>query len=156
MVVHAPGQTVGLMRTLLGFEKVDETEGRIRMGTATGAPGETVDILYDPRAPRAANGLGTVHHVAFAIGSPEEQLALRDELIGRGVDVTAVMDRQYFKSIYFREPGGVLFEVATVAPGFTFDESLQGLGQELKLPPWEEPNRSLIEAGLPPIRTGAG
>lgn len=151
MVVNAPQRTVELMSDLLGLQKVDEADRRIRMGTGSAAPGQTVDVVHDPDAPRAANGLGTVHHVAFAIGSEEEQLALRDELIDRNIDVTKVMDRQYFKSIYFREPGGVLFEVATVAPGFTFDEPLPCLGQDLKLPPWEEPNRGVIEAGLPPI-----
>jgi glyoxalase family protein len=76
---------------------------------------------------------------------------MRRELLRRGVQVTDVMDRQYFKSIYFREPGGVLFEVATVPPGFTADESVPELGKSLKLPPWEEPNRPNIEAGLPAI-----
>jgi glyoxalase family protein len=151
MVVNAPERTVRLMSDLLGLQIVDEADGRIRMGAASAAPGQTVDVVYDPDAPRAANGLGTVHHVAFAIGSEEEQLALREELIDRNIGVTDVLDRQYFKSIYFREPGGVLFEVATVAPGFTFDEPLPCLGQDLKLPPWEEPNRGVIEAGLPPI-----
>jgi glyoxalase family protein len=72
-------------------------------------------------------------------------------LLRRGVPVTEVMDRQYFKSIYFREPGGVLFEVATIPPGFTADEPVPELGTSLKLPPWEEPNRPNIEAGLPTV-----
>ena len=99
----------------------------------------------------ALNGIGTVHHVAMAIGSDEEQLRLRDELVRHGTSVTDIRDRQYFRSIYFREPGGVLFEVATVAPGFTVDEPLAGLGRELKLPPWEEPERAAIEASLPAV-----
>jgi len=93
-----------------------------------------------------------VHHVAFAIGTSEEQLAIREELIGHGYQVTEVRDRQYFKSIYFREPNGVLFEVATIPPGFTVDEAVPALGEGLKLPPWEEPNREDIEAHLPEIR----
>ncbi|HYV96247.1 MAG TPA: glyoxalase, partial [Gemmatimonadaceae bacterium] len=72
-------------------------------------------------------------------------------LVQRGINVTPVMDRSYFQSIYFREPGGVLFEVATVAPGFTVDEKLEDLGKGLKLPPWEEHNRPDIEAALPPV-----
>jgi glyoxalase family protein len=87
----------------------------------------------------------------MAIGSAEEQLAIRDELLRLGHAVTDVRDRQYFLSIYFREPGGVLYEIATLAPGFTVDEPLGQLGQSLKLPPWEEPHRTLIEAGLPAV-----
>ena len=79
----------------------------------------------------------------------------RHELVRRGYKVTQVLDRQYFRSIYFREPGGVLLEVATVAPGFAVDEPLTALGQELKLPPWEEPNRPAIEAGLPAVTVNA-
>ena len=84
-----------------------------------------------------------------------DQLAIREELVRRGLQVTQVLDRQYFTSIYFREPGGVLFEIATVPPGFLVDETLEGLGHELKLPPWEEPNRADIEAGLARITTPA-
>ena len=94
------------------------------------------------------NGLGTVHHVAMATASEDEQLRLREELIDFGCKVTEVRDRCYFKSIYFREPGGVLFEVATIEPGFTADEDLPALGRELKLPPWEEPHRADIEQTL--------
>jgi glyoxalase family protein len=108
-----------------------------------------VDLVVSPDAPAARNGMGTVHHVAFAIGTAEEQLHLRAELVQLGYDVTPVRDRTYFQSIYFREPGGVLFEVATMSPGFTYDEPLDRLGTELKLPPWEEPHRPAIEAALP-------
>jgi glyoxalase family protein len=148
LTVQEPAGTVAFMTDVLGFRTVNEAEGRIRLGIAGADPGKIVDIVHDPGVARAVNGLGTVHHVAFAIGTADEQLRVRDDLIARGVNVTDVMDRQYFQSIYFREPGGVLFEVATVQPGFTFDESLPCLGQGLKLPPWEEPNRGLIEAGL--------
>ena len=108
------------------------------------------DIVHAEDAVWAKNGLGTVHHVAMAIGSDDEQLQLREELVGRA-NVTPVRDRQYFKSIYFREPGGVLFEVATLKPGFLIDEELRGLGLDLKLPPWEEPHRADIETKLPKI-----
>jgi glyoxalase family protein len=97
------------------------------------------------------NRLGTVHHVAFAVADAEEQLRMRHELLRLGYKVTEVRDRQYFQSIYFREPGGVLLEIATVPPGFTVDEPLASLGQALKLPPWEEQHRALIEDGLAPI-----
>jgi glyoxalase family protein len=87
----------------------------------------------------------------MAVPDADDQLRMRAELVRLGLQVTPVMDRQYFRSIYFREPGGVLFELATVPPGFTIDETLPCLGQDLKLPPWEEPNRAEIEAKLPPI-----
>jgi glyoxalase family protein len=151
MTVQAPEATVALMTDLLGFAKVNEQAGRIRMAVNGDVPGHVIDIVYDAGAPRAANGIGTVHHVALAIAEPDAQVRLRDELIGRGYDVTALMDRQYFRSIYFREPGGVLFEIATMEPGFTADEPLETLGEALKLPPWEEENRGIIEAGLTPV-----
>ena len=88
----------------------------------------------------------------MAVQTAADQLSLREQLMDMGVQVTPVMDRQYFTSIYFREPGGVLCEIATVPPGFTLDETVEGLGRELKLPPWEEPNRAAIEQGLPRIR----
>ena len=149
--VRAPADTIGFMRSVLGFEVADEMDGRTRVSVNGIGPGQSMDIVEARDGPGAVNGLGTVHHVAMAIGSDEEQRALREDLIARGVRVTDVMDRQYFRSIYFREPGGVLFEVATVSPGFLVDEDLDGLGRALKLPPWEEANRPQIEAGLPRI-----
>jgi glyoxalase family protein len=149
---RAPGLTQRLMLALLGFRKMDETEGRVRMGIGDGEAGKLVDILDSPGGPTARNGLGTVHHVAFAISDEEEQRRIREELIGQGLAVTEVLDRSYFRSIYFREPGGILFEVATVKPGFTIDEDLASLGCGLKLPPWEEANRDEIEAVLPRVR----
>ena len=82
-----------------------------------------IDVVEDNDAKTAVNGLGTVHHVAMAIGTAEEQLAIREELVSLGVGVTDVRDRCYFTSIYFREPGGVLFEIATMKPGFAVDEA---------------------------------
>jgi glyoxalase family protein len=151
MTVSDPRETIGFMRELLGFTTVNEMNGRVRLGVNGDVPGHTIDVLHDTSAPPAMNGLGTVHHVAFAIAEPDEQRRLREELLRRGVKVTDVMDRQYFQSIYFREPGGVLFEVATVSPGFTVDEPAACLGEDLKLPPWEEPNRPDIERALPTL-----
>src|SRR5262249_7532829 len=149
-LLHRPEATVKLMTELLGFERVGETPGRIRLAVNGDEPGKLVDIVYGTGAGAAMNGLGTVHHVAMAIDGAAAQIALRETLIKHGLRVTEVLDRQYFQSIYFREPGGVLFEVATLAPGFTVDEPLDALGSALKLPPWEEPNREAIESGLPP------
>src|SRR5205085_10787423 len=94
----------------------------------------------------------TVHHVAMAVATEDEQLRYCEELIRYGCKVTEVFDRMYFKSIYFREPGGVLFEIATTTPGFTADEDVAALGSALKLPPWEEPHRAAIEQALAPLR----
>ncbi len=149
LLLRARGPTIELMTGLLGFRVVREDGARTRLAAGVDAPGHLVDLVEAPDAPAAKNGLGTVHHVAFAIGSPEAQLALRAELIARGRDVTEVRDRTYFQSIYFREPGGVLFEVATTAPGFAVDEAPSALGRALRLPPWEEIHRAEIEATLP-------
>ncbi len=151
-VVRDAAKTIDLMTGLLGFRVLEETKGRIRVGVNGGGPGKTMDVVHDVNAQPAVNGLGTVHHVAMAIGSEQEQLDLRGDLLRRGAKVTEVRDRCYFKSIYFREPGGVLFEVATIQPGFTADEPLATLGRDLKLPPWEEPHRADIEAALAPVK----
>jgi glyoxalase family protein len=151
LAIRAPVHTIEFMTGILGFEVVKEAEGRTRLAINGDEPGRIVDIVDAARAVSAANGLGTVHHVAFAVATAGEQLHMRRELLRLGHRVTEVLDRQYFQSIYFREPGGVLFEIATVQPGFTVDEPLAALGCDLKLPPWEEPNRPQIVAGLPPI-----
>lgn len=149
---RAPSRTRGVLTDLLGFSLVNETEGRMRLAVDADEPGKRVEILDSPDAPPARNGLGTVHHVAFAISDGEEQLRLREELIRQGLQVTEVLDRSYFQSIYFREPGGILFEVATTKPGFALDEEPDRLGRSLKLPPWEESNRAAIEAALPKVK----
>lgn len=151
MVVHRAEPTVALMTDVLGYRVLAREANRTRVAAGGTAPGHVIDIVEDPEAPVALNGLGTVHHVAMAIRTPEEQIALRDDLVSRGLRVTEVRDRCYFQSIYFREPGGVLFEVATIAPGFAVDEPLDALGRELRLPPWEEQYRADIEAGLVPV-----
>jgi glyoxalase family protein len=148
LTVTDPGPSVSFARELLGFEVVDEAHGLLRMAVNGDLPGHALELSYGGDVPPARNGLGTVHHVALAIADEEEQRQLRQELIARGFSVTDVLDRQYFRSIYFREPGGVLYEAATVAPGFTVDEPVAALGQALKLPPWEEKNRAIIESNL--------
>jgi glyoxalase family protein len=151
MTVADAAPTLAFMTEVLGFEVVNEAEGRTRVTVNGDEPGKAIEILHRTGAGPAMNGLGTVHHVALAIRTGEQQLILRQELLDRGFRVTEVRDRQYFQSIYFREPGGVLFEVATVEPGFAVDEPLAELGRGLKLPPWEEPHRAAIEARLPRV-----
>jgi glyoxalase family protein len=151
IAVRAPQRTLDLMTGLLGFTVVGETEGRIRVAVNGDVPGHAIDIVHDAAMAPAMNGLGTVHHVAMATSTDEEQRQIRAELIRWGCGVTEVRDRCYFKSIYFHEPGGVLFEVATMEPGFLIDEPLSTLGRDLKLPPWEERYRADIERGLAPV-----
>jgi glyoxalase family protein len=149
MPIRDPRETLQLLTEVLGFQVVDEDAGRTRLAVGGDLPGHVMDVLPAPETAAGVNGLGTVHHVAMAVNDGDEQLRMRAELVRLGLRVTEVLDRQYFRSIYFREPGGVLFEIATVPPGFTADETLPCLGQDLKLPPWEEPNRGEIESKLP-------
>lgn len=145
MVVRSMVKTRELLTSLLGFTVVDEAEGRIRLAVNGDTPGHLIEIVCDPDAVAGVNGLGTVHHVAMAISDIDQQLRLRQELVRFRLTVTEVLDRSYFRSIYFREPGGVLLEVATVPPGFLIDEDLACLGESLKLPSWEESQRATIE-----------
>jgi glyoxalase family protein len=151
LLVREPEKSISFVQELMESAVVGRTANATRLAVNGAAPGRLLEIARAGQAPAAINGLGTVHHVAFAVDDPEQQLELRKALLRRGVQVTEVLDRQYFRSIYFREPNGVLFEVATVPPGFTADESLAELGSSLKLPPWEEPHRTGIEAGLPTV-----
>ena len=151
-IVRRAEPSVAFLVEVLGYQVVGTSGARTRLAANGDLPGHFIDIIEDNNAKTAVNGLGTVHHVAMAIGTSEEQLALRDDLAARGVGVTDVRDRSYFTSIYFREPGGVLYEVATMKPGFAIDEPVEALGRGLKLPPWEEQHRASIEANLVPIR----
>jgi glyoxalase family protein len=144
-------ETSQLLTTSMGMREVasEGSRWRFQIGAGTSA---SIDLVSQPEAEPGRTGIGTVHHIAWRTPSPETQLALRAELVGLGLDVTAVLDRQYFESVYFREPGGVLFEIATDQPGFTVDEPGDELGRSLKLPPWLEPRRERIEARLPTLR----
>ncbi len=143
--------TAGMLTDGLGLSFVHQDGNRLRFSAGEGGPGALVDVLVTPDAPRGLVAAGTVHHVAWRAPDEETQAAWRDELIDDGVNVTSILDRQYFRSIYFREPGGTLLEVATDEPGFAIDEPLLELGRALKLPPWLEPKREDIEAMLPKL-----
>jgi glyoxalase family protein len=147
-----PSRTAGLMADTLGFRQVEEDDGRYRFEAGDGGPGNLVDVVDGSGGPRGRMGVGTVHHVAFRVPDDETQRALREEVAALGYDVTPVLDRNYFRSIYFREPGGVLFEIATDPPGFAVDEEEEHLGEDLKLPPWLESQRGHLEEVLPPLR----
>ena len=116
-----------------------------------GKPGAIIDLNCEPGRMRGTMGAGVVHHIAFRAASDQDQLALRETLRANGSDVTPVIDRQYFHSIYFREPSGVLFEIATVGPGFATDEPLEHLGERLSLPPSYEHLRAQLEPILTPL-----
>jgi glyoxalase family protein len=114
-----------------------------------------IDLYCRPEGERGKMGIGALHHIAWRTPSAEQQLEWRRRLVEAGLDVTPVLDRHYFQSIYSREPGGVLFEIATDRPGFTLDETPDELGTRLMLPPWLEPRRSALEARLPELRLPA-
>jgi glyoxalase family protein len=154
LLVREPARTLALLTELLDGTVLGESGGATRVGVGGDAAGQLVDVVRAGDAQDARNGLGTVHHVAFAVDDAATQLEMRARLVRHGVPVTEVKDRQYFTSIYFHEPNGVLFEIATIPPGFATDEALPDLGRALKLPSWEEPRRGMIEAGLAPIRLG--
>ena len=149
LLEHRAESTAAILN-IMGFHKVAEENGRIRFAAAGAALGNHIDLLIDANAHYGSQGAGTVHHIAFRAKDDASQLEWRAE-IARHLQVTPVLDRTYFHSIYFREPGGVLFELATDPPGFSFDEPLESLGEELRLPAWLEPKRSLVEKRLPAI-----
>jgi len=152
----SPARTARLLTDVFGYEAKGEDNWRLRFQ----APGEAHAGILDliPARERGRAGAGTVHHIAFRAHDEAEQLEWRERVQAFGLQVTEVKDRNYFKSIYFREPGGVLFEIATDPPGFTADETMEELGSHLKLPAWLEPRRAWLEAQLPvlnmPAQTG--
>jgi glyoxalase family protein len=152
LCVGALERTARLLTDTLGYEAVGEEAGRQRFRISGAGPAAIVDLLCQPDQMPGQMGAGTIHHVAFRAHNETEQLTWREAILSLGFDVTPVLDRQYFKSIYFREPSGVLFEIATDPPGFTIDESPETLGAELKLPPWLENRRAQIEWRLPLLR----
>jgi glyoxalase family protein len=136
----------------MGYERV-ASAGRVHRYAAPYAPtARYVDIVEDPDGAPAASGRGAVHHIAFAVADDAAQDHCRGRLIRAGHPVTPRIDRTYFHSIYFRSPGGVLFEIATEGPGFTVDEPRETLGHGLKLPPQHEHLRARLEQTLPPLR----
>lgn len=150
-----PDKTIKLLVDVMEHRLVSEEEGLFRFESHQGGPGAYIDVLLNPTNDRALQGAGSVHHVAFATESDETQLILSEKLRSSGYNPTPVQDRNYFHSVYYREPGGILFEIATNPPGFAIDETVANLGSSLKLPEWYEPSRARIEAGLPVINPTA-
>ncbi len=143
--------TAQVLTDVLGLVPLGEDGAFRRFAPPAGVDGGVVDLLRDPNAASGSLGAGSVHHVAWRAADPAQQLRLRGDVLGHSISVTPVVDRQYFQSIYFREPGGVLFEVATDGPGFLIDEPEATLGESLKLPPQFEAERAAIEQLLAPI-----
>ena len=143
-------KTVAVLATM-GFHKIGEHGTRFRFAADGSALGNHIDVLVQPQLTYGRMGAGSVHHIAFRAFDDASQREWREVLVASSLDVTPVLDRTYFHSIYFREPGGVLFELATDPPGFALDEPPESLGETLKLPPWLEPQRSRVERMLPPI-----
>lgn len=141
--------TADLLTDLFGFEKKSEHVNRFRFVNPNSSHANVLDLVCLPAGMRGRVAGGTVHHIAFRVANEADQLALREKLIERGYNATPQLDRNYFKSVYFREPGGVLFEIATDPPGFTVDEDEDRLGEKLMLPSWLEGRRDEIESVLP-------
>ena len=152
-VDHRP--TARLLTDTMGFKLIAQDGDRFRYAVDSGEPSTLVDVLQAPDQRQGRVLAGTVHHIAWRTADDEQQRNWRSELAGLNYGVSPVMDRKYFHSIYYREPGGILFEIATDPPGFTVDEPAGELGSNLVLPPWLEGERKSLEAILPPLRLPA-
>jgi glyoxalase family protein len=147
--------TTALLTGALGFSLKERAGGRIRVETGVGGPGRRMDLLPLPESAAGPLTAGHVHHVAWRVRDGIEQQMCRRRLAEQGIRSTPPIDRRYYQSVYFREPGGILFELATDGPGFTLDETAENLGKDLQLPSWLETYRPRIEAALPEL-TPAG
>jgi glyoxalase family protein len=151
-LLHADGAaSETLLVETMGFRRVAVDGRRVRFESGEGGSGAFVDLLRDPDALPGRVAGGSVHHVAFRVADDDAQAEWQNRLFSAGHPTTEVKDRMYFRSIYFREPGGVLFELATDDPGFATDEPVEELGAGLRLPPWFETARDRIERALPPL-----
>jgi len=148
-------RTSAMLTEVLGFKFVGVEGNRSRFKLGDDGIATLVDVVTQRELTRGSIAVGSVHHVAWRTPDEEQQLAWREKLESSGISVTPVLDRQYFHSIYFREPGGILFEIATDPPGFAVDEPVEQLGTHLKLPPWLESERPMLEQTLRPIHLHA-
>jgi len=144
--------TIDLLTGTLGFEEVGQEDGWRRFALTGGRSGRVLDLKEAPTERQGTWGTGSVHHIAWRVPDDATELRVQHRLQAAGRRPTQVIDRFWFKSVYFKEPGGALFEIATDGPGFGVDEPLDQLGAKLVLPPWLEPERPAIEASLTPLR----
>lgn len=147
---NLPG-TTSFLEAAMGFRHLGTENGWHRYGLAEGKSGEYVDVREVPGAGRGAWGTGSIHHLAWRVDDEAHQAEVRASVEAGGAHATPEIDRFWFKSVYFKEPGGVLFELATDGPGFAVDEDPERLGETLVLPPWLEANRAAIEAAVPKL-----
>jgi glyoxalase family protein len=153
--VESHQATATLLTETLGYRLEQEMGNRFRFAApGGGGAGKVIDLIQRPESPPGRLGAGSVHHIAFRVPDDAQQNVWRSKILDLGYDVSPIMDRVYFRSIYFREPSGVLFEIATDPPGFTTDESVHDLGARLCLPPWMEGSRAKIEQILPKVSSG--
>lgn len=145
-------QTATLLEETMGLRPVGNEGSRYRFRVGEGEESAAIDLHCQPEGSRGRMGIGAVHHIAWRARTDQDQAAWREAIGEVRLDVTPILDRSYFRSIYYREPGGILFEIATDSPGFTVDESPDELGTHLRLPPWLEPRRARLEAVLPELR----
>jgi glyoxalase family protein len=148
-------RTAALLTKSMGYRLIGQEQNRFRYEPAyfhAGSPGRTLDLVCAPAALEGRVAVGTIHHIAFRTPDDAQQREWLGEIARLDYNVSPVMDRVYFHSIYYREPGGILFEIATDSPGFAVDEPIEKLGEALQLPPWLEPLRARIEAALPAIQ----
>jgi glyoxalase family protein len=151
LTLRSIAQTARVLTDVLGYSAEAQEGNRHRYRTDAIANASIVDLLESPAAPAAINAGGTVHHIAFRVRNEDVLMAYREKVLSAGLQITPKIDRNYFFSLYFREPGGVLFELATDNPGFSVDEPVDELGTHLKLPPQYEGRRAEIEKVLPAL-----
>jgi glyoxalase family protein len=150
--LEAQEQTGTVLMTLMGAQLLGREGNRHRYLLGDGPSRARIDLLCLPAGRPGTGGTGIVHHIAWRTPDDASEGDARTELVSAGLNVSPVIDRNYFHSIYYREPGGVLFEIATDPPGFAVDESPETLGSKLMLPEWLEPDRAVLEATLPPLK----
>ena len=151
LTLHDINATAAILTDIFGYVLVDKADNLYRYRTSAVENAAIVDLLAAPNAAMGVNAGGTNHHVAFRVKNEEIQMAFRKKILAWGLNITEKIDRDYFFSLYFREPGGVLFEIATENPGFATDETVDELGSKLKLPKQYEGFRKKIEEVLPPL-----
>lgn len=142
-----------LLTRIMGFTKNGEDQGWHRFGTNNGESGTLIDVFMNPELSAGRWGTGGIHHIAWRVKDSQDEMKVRELVLKAGLSPSPQIDRFWFKSVYFQEPGGVLFEIATDGPGFDRDEDPEHLGEKLILPPWYESQRDEIERNLPPINT---
>ena len=149
--VRDPAPTARVLQEVFGFQPAGTEYNRHRFLSEGGRLGRAIDLRLTPGLGRHVQGLGTNHHIAFRAATDADEMEMRGRALKLGLQATEQIDRNYFRSVYFREPGGILFEIATDGPGFTRDEPKERLGTKIMLPPWYESDRPKIEASLPAL-----